>query len=104
MALVDGYLPRIEPFLVFCLLLSILEDHDGFNVSVGCSVVKEGILTRVNFFELAPVFYQLYKAVIVPVSDGDHRGSFLELVMRSIGQYLFLEEEVHNVCVPSARQ
>lgn len=85
MTLVDGDLPRIEPFLVFSLLLSIFEDHDGFNVPIGCCVVKEGILTRVNFLEFAPVFYQLHEAIIVTVSDGDHGGSFLELVMRSIG-------------------
>ena len=104
MTLVDSYLPWIKSFLVFGLLLSIFKNHDGFDITVSSSIVKQSILTGVNFLEFTSIFYQFHKTIIVVVSDSYHRWCFLELIMRSIRQYLFFEKEVHNISISCSSQ
>lgn len=55
MTLVDGQFPGVEALLILSLFLPIAEDHDGFDVSIGSSIVQEGVLAGVHFLESAPV-------------------------------------------------
>lgn len=104
MAFVDGQFPGVESFLILCLLLPIAEDHYGLDVPVSSRIVQEGVLAGVHFLESTPVLYQLNEAIVVVIPDCDHGRSFFELVLRSVRQYFFFEDEVHDFDVACSCQ
>jgi hypothetical protein len=99
MPLEDSHLPREESSFVLCLRLPVSEDQDGLQVAIGGCVVEERVKGGVSLVQPTPVFYETDQTVVVVVADGDHGRCFLELVSGGVGQYLLLENEVHNCSV-----
>jgi hypothetical protein len=64
--------------------------------------VEQTVLAGVGFLQLAPIFDELYEAVVVCVPNGDHGRCFFEFILGSIGEDFFLEDEVHDISVACA--
>ena len=84
MSFVNCNLPRIKSFLIFALLLLILENKDGFYISIGCCIMKKCVSSWINLIEFASIFNKPDKAIIVIVSHSYHWGTSFEFIKRSI--------------------